>query len=136
MRANDKDWEYTGIDVMSIESVIIRFILGGTVVAVSAVIGKRLGGKIGGIFAAFPAIYASAVISTSINFPSSIATQRAIDISKGALLGNVLNIPCAIVAAYLMGRDGWKRGLFYSLCGWVIIATTIFACGITIGWMK
>jgi uncharacterized membrane protein (GlpM family) len=121
---------------MSIESIIIRFLLGGSVVALSSVIGKKLGGRLGGIFAAFPAVYASAVISVSVNFPHSIAIQRAIDVSKGALIGNILNIPCAIAAGYLMARYGWKRGLFYSLSGWLIFAIAVFACGITYGWMK
>lgn len=39
---------------MTVNGIILRFIIGGSVVVMATLIGRRLGGRIGEIFAAYP----------------------------------------------------------------------------------
>lgn len=45
--------------MLSIEilPVFLRFLFGGSAVVISTLIAKNFGGRLGGIFAAFPAVY-------------------------------------------------------------------------------
>jgi uncharacterized membrane protein (GlpM family) len=121
---------------MSISGIVLRFLLGGSAVAASALIGRKLGGKIGGIFAAFPAVFASAVISTTIGLPQIEAVRRTITLSRGALVGMIVNIGCAIATGWLVTRFGWKKGLLIALSGWLVIATMVFCGGKWLGWLR
>ena len=51
--------------------VLLRFLIGGSAVVASTVIAKNLGGRLGGIFAAFPAVYLAAVIGLSMDYKGS-----------------------------------------------------------------
>lgn len=113
----------------------MRFILGGSAVAASAIIGARLGGRIGGIFAAFPAVFASAVISTAMGLPQTEAVNRTMNLSRGALVGMVVNIGCAIATGLLITRFGWKKGLLISLCGWLVVSSLVFCGGAWLRWL-
>jgi hypothetical protein len=124
------------IYLMSITGILLRFLLGGSAVAASAVIGQRLGGRIGGIFAAFPAVFASAVISTTVGLPQMEAVRRTIIMSRGALVGMIVNIGCAIATGWLITRFGWKKGLLISLSGWLVVAASVFCGGAWLGWLK
>jgi uncharacterized membrane protein (GlpM family) len=121
---------------MSATGIVLRFLLGGSAVAVSALIGRKLGGRIGGIFAAFPAVFASAVISATIGLPQLEAVRRTITLSRGALVGMIVNIGCAIATGWLVTRFGWKKGLLISVSGWLIVAMLVFWGGALLGWLK
>lgn len=120
---------------MSVVGVILRFLLGGTAVAATFVIGRKLGGRIGGIFAAFPAVYASAIISTSAGLPRVEASMRALAITRGAMVGMIVNVACAVATGILVARWGWRRGLAVSLTGWLVLATAVFVGGAALGWL-
>jgi hypothetical protein len=121
---------------MSFTGILLRFLLGGSAVAASAIIGRKLGGRIGGIFAAFPAVFASAVISTTIGLPQLEAVRQTVSLSKGALVGMVVDIGCAIATGWLITRVGWKKGLPIALSGWLVVALLVFYGGAWMGWMR
>lgn len=123
--------------MLSLSGLLLRFLLGGAAVAGSALIGRRLGGRIGGIFAAFPAVYTSAIISTVLAARSSSETVTDVfQISSGALVGMTINISCAIATAWLVGHYGWRRGLLLSISGWLVVATAVFVSGAHLGWLR
>ncbi|WP_027416275.1 DUF3147 family protein [Aneurinibacillus terranovensis] len=107
---------------LSIGGLIIRFLLGGGCVVVSSLLAKKAGSKIGGIFAAFPAVYLAALLTIHLDFTGSELIAKSITLSKGALIGMSINILCAIVTGYVCTRDGWKRGLAYSLFCWFFLS--------------
>lgn len=117
-------------------SLMLRFLIGGSAVAVATFIGRRMGGRIGGIFAAFPAVYGSAIIAAVVGLPEPQAVERTISLSRGALIGMTLNVGCALVAGVLINRLGWRRGLVIALSGWIVLAIMIFIGGAAWGWLK
>lgn len=107
--------------------LIIRFILGGGAVVASTLVARSLGGKIGGIFAAFPAVYLAAILTIGIGLPSSKVLSSALAVSKGALVGMSADIVCALAASYFILRVGWKKGLFYALDVWLVAVVALYA---------
>ncbi len=110
----------------SLTALLLRFLLGGTAVVGSTVIARSLGGKVGGIFAAFPAVYLAAIISVAMQEDSEKARLLAMVVSKGALLGMATNIVCAVISAVLIIKYGWRIGLVFALCIWTVIVVSIY----------
>jgi len=104
--------------------LLIRFILGGAAVVASTVIARRLGDKIGGIFAAFPAVYLAALLTNRLDLNGNTLIDSSIDLSKGAIIGMLINIVIAIVAGVLL-QKGWKRGLVNSMIAWFVLSLAV-----------
>jgi len=111
---------------VSLSGVLLRFLLGGSAVAASAVIGRALGGRIGGVFAAFPAVYTAAVLSATLGADTGKARLAAFGVSQGALVGMSSDIICAVAAGIFITRYGWKKGLCLALVIWFVVASTIY----------
>jgi hypothetical protein len=116
--------------------IILRFLLGGFAVAASAVVGHRLGGRVGGIFAAFTAVFASAVISTAVGLPQTKAIQHTLTMSRGAFVGMALDIGCALAAGLMIRRLGWRSGLSLAVGGWLVAAIIVYVGGAAMGWLR
>lgn len=103
-----------------------RFLLGGTAVAASTLAAKAFGGRIGGVFAAFPAVYLAAILSLGLDYEGRELLFLSEQVSQGALVGMVADIGCALVASSLILKYGWKAGLFRALLVWAVLAPTIY----------
>ncbi len=75
---------------LSIAGIIIRFLFGGIAVAISSVIAKKMGGKIGGIFATFPAVYLAALLTVRLDYTGSELLGRSLTLSAYALFASAL----------------------------------------------
>ena len=111
---------------ISLTPIITRFILGGGAVVASTVIARSFGGRIGGIFAAFPAVYLAAVLTLSLQYEGNELLVMSQHISQGALVGMLANIICAIAASRFIAKKGWKKGLAQSLLLWLVAASAIY----------
>jgi len=121
---------------MTLHGAILRFMLGGAAVCAAFFAGKKLGGHMGGIFAAFPAVFVSAILSCAIDGGTAAdISSRAIVIARGALIGMTVNIFCAALAGFLITRYGWRRGIVLALCGWLAAAALIFGGASALGWL-
>lgn len=106
--------------------LLLRFVLGGSAVLASTLIARALGGRIGGVFAAFPAVYLAAIISLALEYRGEELVQLSRQVSLGALIGMVADIICAISASFLILKSGWKKGLIWALCIWMVSASGIY----------
>lgn len=88
-----------GIDI---SPILLRFLFGGSAVVASRVIAKSFGGKLGGIFAAFPAVYLAAVVGLSMEYQGNELLFVSEELSKGALVGMAADVCCALAASYLI----------------------------------
>ncbi|WP_292382002.1 DUF3147 family protein [Methanosarcina sp. UBA289] len=111
---------------IEISPILLRFLFGGSAVAISALIAKNFGGRLGGIFAAFPAVYLAAILGLRMDYEGSELLLISEQLSKGALVGMIADICCALAASYFILRYGWKRGLAYALILWAVLAPTIY----------
>lgn len=111
---------------ISVPGILIRFILGGGAVAASFVLARLVGGRWGGIFAAFPAVYMAAIITVGTSVPSEQSVGLTLQVSKGALVGMIANILCAIAASFFIPKLGWKKGLGEALAIWLIAVAAVY----------
>lgn len=121
---------------ISVVGIIMRFILGGGAVAASYIFARILGGRWGGIFAAFPAVYVAAVVTVAAGLPEASAVPLTIQVSKGALVGMTANIACSIAAFFLITRVGWKKGLAGALGVWSVLVVLIYEAVYNTGMMR
>lgn len=112
---------------LTLSGVVIRFVLGGGAVAASYVLARRLGGKWGGIFAAFPAVYIAAIVTVATGVPAEQGVPLTLQVSRGALVGMISNIACAVAAYLIIPRAGWKKGLSYALVIWMACVALVYA---------
>lgn len=110
---------------LSVTAMIIRFILGGSAVLASSIIAKKAGSRIGGIFAAFPAVYLAALLTLRIDPADTSLITNSIQLSRGALIGMAINILCAAAAGFLCSKKGWKTGLVQALAGWAGLSIAV-----------
>lgn len=106
--------------------VMLRFILGGTAIVVCTLIARFSGPRMGGIFAAFPAVYLAAILSLALDYRGEQLVSMSIHVSEGALVGMLANIICAVAASRLILRNGWQKGLGQALLIWLLAATGIY----------
>lgn len=105
---------------------MIRFILGGSAVVLATLVARFSGSRVGGIFAAFPAVYLAALLSLALDYRGPELLEMSLHVSQGALVGMLANIIFALVVSRLIIKQGWKQGLVLGLIIWLIIATIIY----------
>ncbi len=106
--------------------VLLRFLLGGGAIVLCTIIARSFGPRIGGIFAAFPAVYLAALLSLTLDYPGQKLVEMSVHVSEGALVGMLANIICAIAASRLVLKKGWQKGLGQALLIWLLAATCIY----------
>lgn len=121
---------------LSLAGIILRFLIGGAAVTGATLIGRKMGGRVGGIFAAFPAVYASAIIAAVVGLAGPQAVERTVALSRGAVIGMAVDVGCAAAAGIMIVRFGWRRGLMSAIGGWLVVAVLIFVGGAAWGWLK
>lgn len=122
------------MDKISLFGIALRFMLGGGAVAAAYVVSRYFSGRTGGIFAAFPAVYLAAVLGVGAGAPVTEGAARVLLVSRGALVGMTANIFCALAAAFLIPRMGWRKGLALSLAGWLVAVTLFLIIAENFGW--
>ncbi|WP_042353043.1 DUF3147 family protein [Bacillus massiliigorillae] len=110
---------------LSLSALLIRFLLGGSAVVLCTIVGKKLGERAGGIFAAFPAVYLAALLTAAFDFDGEALINHSIVLSKGALIGMAINIVIAIIAGQLLVKQGWKKGLTSAMMCWAVFSATV-----------
>lgn len=112
----------SSLETMSMLGIVIRFLLGGGAVVASTIVARKIGTKIGGIFAAFPAVFLAALLTLRLDAKGNELVEKSIILSQGAVAGMFINIMCAMAVVYLCAKQGWKRGLTQSLAGWFLVS--------------
>ncbi|PLS07209.1 DUF3147 family protein [Neobacillus cucumis] len=110
---------------LSLSALLIRFILGGLAVVACTIAAKKLGEKVGGIFAAFPAVYLAALLTIGLDFHGGQLISHSIMLSRGAIFGMAINILVALMAGYLLPKFGWKKGILQSMACWFAISIIV-----------
>ncbi|MEA1961599.1 MAG: DUF3147 family protein [Bacillota bacterium] len=106
--------------------IVLRFVLGGSAVVASTLVARAFGGRIGGVFAAFPAVYLAAILSLCLEYGGDELLTLSMRLSEGAFIGMVADIICAVAASRYIVKNGWKKGLVQALFIWLFAATGIY----------
>lgn len=107
-------------------AILLRFVFGGLAVVASTIVARLIGGKVGGIFAAFPAVYLAAVVGAIWHVSGDQAITVVQSISKGALIGMISDIICAVAASYFILKHGHWKGVLLSLGIWLGTSSIIY----------
>ncbi|MEL7665169.1 MAG: DUF3147 family protein [Methanosarcina mazei] len=101
---------------LDLQDLGIRFVFGGTAVAACYILLQHLPSKsFAGVFAAFPAVMAAAVIMAG-HFGSS---EQASDIALGASAGMIGCAVCVLTATFCMEHlNLWGLSLEIALIAW------------------
>lgn len=110
---------------LSLSALLIRFLLGGSAVVACTLVAKKLGERAGGIFAAFPAVYLAALLTIGLDFRGNELISHSITLSQGAIFGMAINILVALIAGYLLPKQGWKRGIMQAMACWLVVSSLV-----------
>lgn len=102
---------------MNKQDLFIRFILGGTAVALSYIITVISPWKIlAGIFAAFPAVMLTAVIMVGM----AAGTKKAANIAKGSVYGMMGGLVCVTTVLFVLQTSkNWGLSILIGLIAWL-----------------
>jgi hypothetical protein len=114
------------MDYIAWGPIFLRFLLGGTAVLASTLLARAFGGRIGGVFAAFPAVFLAAILSLRLEYFGDQLLLMSMHVSQGALVGMFADIICAVVASQWILKLGWKKGLIIALFVWLLASTGIY----------
>jgi hypothetical protein len=106
------------------KDMVLRFLFGGGAVALSYILSALIPLKtFGGIFAAFPAVMAAAVIVTGVKEGSGVAS----DIAYGAISGMLGCLSCVLAALIFMHIfSSWTIGILLGLVVWFFASAFFF----------
>jgi len=105
---------------MDFRELLLRFCFGGTAVAACYIISVYSPVKfLGGVFAAFPAVMAAAVMMAGLRD----GKKEAADVARGAVSGMIGCTGCVIAALYFIRvLNSWPLGLAISILVWLVVA--------------
>ena len=121
-------WNFREVSVLgeiSAAALFIRFLLGGSAVVLATIVPSKVGSRVGGIFAAFPAVYLAALLTQCIDCQGLALIEQSIALSKGAVVGMAINIVVAILAGYLLPKNNWKAGILKTLVCWFMLSSMV-----------
>ena len=108
---------------------LIRFLFGGIISVIAALIGQWTTGRIGGIFTAFPAILLASL--TLIN--QEDGKQACIMDAQGAVLGAVALVVASIVISMTLGAMVGALALLLGLGAWVVCSVGLYFLSVKFG---
>jgi hypothetical protein len=111
---------------------VIRFLFGGTISVIAALIGQWTTGRIGGIFTAFPAILLASL--TLINREDG-KQASAMD-AQGAVLGAVALVLASILLSVTLGTMAGAWSLLLGLGAWLVCSVGLYLLSVKLGWLR
>lgn len=108
---------------------LIRFLFGGIISVVAALIGQWTTGRMGGIFTAFPAILLASL--TLIN--QEEGKQACIMDAQGAVLGAVALVVASVVISMTLGVMVGALALLLGSGAWVVCSVGLYFLSVKFG---
>jgi uncharacterized membrane protein (GlpM family) len=117
---------------IKLKDYIIRFLFGGAVSVIAALISTLTNDRIGGIFTAFPAILIASL--TIINRMDG--QHEAEKDARGAIVGAIAFVITAIVLSLTLEVLAGALALLLALVVWVLCAIGLYALSYRSGWLR
>ena len=117
---------------IKLKDYIVRFLFGGAVSVVAALISALTNDRIGGIFTAFPAILLASL--TIINRMDG--KHEAEKDARGAIVGAIAFVITAIVLSLTITLLAGALALPLALVVWLLCAIGLYALSYRSGWLR
>ncbi|HEY3993635.1 MAG TPA: DUF3147 family protein [Ktedonobacteraceae bacterium] len=111
---------------------LVRFLFGGIISALAALIAQWTTGRIGGIFTAFPAILLASL--TLIN--EEDGRRAAVLDAQGAVLGAVALVLASFVISITLGIFSGVVALLLGLGVWLVCSLIVYILSVKLGWLQ
>jgi uncharacterized membrane protein (GlpM family) len=117
---------------IKLKDYIVRFLFGGTVSVLAALVAALTNGRIGGIFTAFPAILIASL--TIINRMDG--KHKTEEDATGAIVGAIAFVVTAIVLSLTLEVLAGALALVLALVVWLLCAIGLYALSYRSGWLR
>jgi succinate dehydrogenase/fumarate reductase cytochrome b subunit len=114
-----------------LKDYLIRFLFGGIISVLAALVAQGTTGRIGGIFTAFPAILLASLTLINQEDGKSACIQDA----QGAVLGAVALVLASIVLSLTLGILAGIWALLLGLGAWLICSFGLYVLSVKAHWL-
>lgn len=111
---------------------LIRFLFGGAVSVIAALIAHWVTGQFGGIFTTFPAIL---LASLTLIDQEEGKRASALD-AQGAVLGSIALVLTSILLSIMLGIMAGALALLLGLGAWLICSIGLYVLSVKLGWLR
>ncbi len=134
---NEKDMSRPRLDFSKFQKVrlgdfVLRFLFGGVVSVLAALLGQWITPRFGGLFTTFPAI----LLASLTLLGHKEGEERASDDAKGGVAGATALVACAIFLALTISWLPGALALGAALLLWLLLASSFYLLGIKLGWLR
>jgi len=124
--------DFSQLKQIKLKDYCIRFLFGGSVSVIAALIAQLIDGRIGGIFTAFPAILlASLTIIGRLD-----GKHGAEEDAEGSIVGAIAFVITAIVLSLTLKVLAGPWALLLALLVWLLCATMLYLLSYKAGWLR
>src|SRR5690349_24548658 len=109
--------------------ILIELLLAPALVAISTLVARRWGSRVGGVVSAFPAIVGPVLLILALAHGEAFAARAA----EGTLLGLVSLAAFALAYGRLAREHGWR---ICAAGGWVAAALAALVAGVAVGGVR
>lgn len=124
-------WSFSQLRGIRLRDYLIRFLFGGTISVIAALIAHWTTPRIGGIFTAFPAILLASLTLINQEDGKKASEQDA----QGAVLGAVAFVIAAVSLSLTLGVLVGVLSLLLSLGAWLICSVGLYVINVKAGWL-
>lgn len=127
-------WEFDFSQLKHIEfkDYAVRFLFGGVISVLAALISQLTTGRIGGIFTAFPAILLASL--TMINREDG--KHKAEEDARGGIVGAIAFVVTAIVLSLALKLLAGALALLLALLVWLLCAVGLYVVSYRSRWLR
>ena len=124
--------DITQLKQVKLRDYAIRFLFGGTVSVLAALIALWAGGQIGGIFTTFPAI-----LLASLTIIGKYAGRHpAVEEAQGAVLGAIALVIASFVLSVTLKPFAGIWSLLLALASWLVCGVGLYLLSVKFGWLR
>ena len=114
--------EFSRLRNIKLHEYAIRFMFGGTISVICAIIGHQTNSYLGGVFTAFPAILLASLTLIGHHDGDGQSSEDA----EGGVLGALAFIPTALLIAFLLPKVAGSVALVLSLLFWFVVSCGVY----------
>jgi uncharacterized membrane protein (GlpM family) len=126
------EFDFSQLKQIKIKDYIVRFLFGGAISVLAALIGEWTNTRFGGIFTAFPAILLASLTIINRMDGKHAAEQDA----RGAVVGAIAFVVTAIVLSLTLTKFVGGRALVLALVVWLLCAVGLYELSYRSGWFR
>jgi len=126
------EFDFSQLKHIDLKAYAIRFLFGGAISVLAALISQLTNGRIGGIFTAFPAILLASLTIISREDGKHQTEEDA----RGGIVGAVAFVITAIVLSLTLKLLAGALALLLAVVVWLLCAVGLYALSYKFQWLR